>query len=107
MEAPLSLPRSSGEHEIIGRNDAGDELFSLSFDLPEVADRDGRPSFAFALPVQPGWSDELASITLSGPGGAVTLDEETDRPVTILPNPQTGQIRGVLRNLPTAAAAIR
>ena len=61
-----SLPRSSGEYEIIGRNDAGDELFSLSFDLPEVADRDGRPSFAFALPVQPGWSDELASITLSG-----------------------------------------
>ena len=33
------------------------------------------------LPVQPGWADQLAGITLSGPGGSVTLDEETDRPM--------------------------
>ena len=33
------------------------------------------------LPVQPGWAGRLAGITLSGPGGSVTLDEETDRPM--------------------------
>ena len=49
-----------------------------------------------------GWADELASITLSGPGGSVTLDEDTDRLVTILPDFRNGQIRAILRD---AAAA--
>ena len=102
----MSLPRSTGAHEIHGRTAAGDELFSLSFDMPEVADGAGISSFAVVLPLQPEWADQLASITLSGPGGTVTLDQETDRPVTILRNPGTGQIRGILRDV-TAAALIR
>ena len=102
VEAPASLPRSTGEYGIIGRTGAGDELFSLSFEMPQVADGDGRSSFAFVLPVQPEWPDQLASITLSGPGGSVTLDQDTNRPITILRNPRTGQIRGILRG---AAAA--
>ena len=106
VEAPVSLPRSTGAHEIHGRTAAGDELFSLSFDMPEVADGAGISSFAVVLPLQPEWADQLASITLSGPGGTVTLDQETDRPVTILRNPGTGQIRGILRDV-TAAALIR
>ena len=68
--------------------------------MPEVADGDGRSSFVFALPVRPGWAEELAGITLSGPGGSVTLDKESDRSVTILRNPRTGEIRGILRDLP-------
>ena len=47
----------------------------------------------------------MASITLSGPGGSVTMDEDTDRPVTILRNPRTGQVRGILRGGPDAALA--
>ena len=70
--------------------------------MPQVADGDGRSSFAFVLPVQPDWADQLASITLSGPGGSVTLDQDTDRPVTILRNPRTGQVRGILRDRPDA-----
>ena len=97
VKAPASLPRSTGEHRIIGRSDDGDELFSLAFEMPEVADGDGGSSFAFVLPVQPGWADRLAGITLSGPGGSVTLDRDSDRPVSILRNPRTGQIRGILR----------
>ena len=103
VDAPASLPRSTGEHEIIGRTGGGGELFSLSFSMPEVADGDGRSSFAFILPAQPEWSDRLASITLSGPGGVVTLDKETDRPVTLLLNPRTGEIRGILRDVTPAA----
>ena len=98
VAAPAALPSSTGEYKITGRTGGGDELFWLSFDMPEVADGDGRSSFAFALPVQPGWADQLASITLSGPGGSVTLDKKTDRPVTILRNPRTREIRGILRD---------
>ena len=97
VEASASLPRSTGEYEIIGRNGAGDVLFSLQFQMPEVADGDGSSSFAFILPVQPEWADQTTSITLSGPGGSTTLDHGTHRPVTILRNPQTGQIRAILR----------
>ena len=107
VDAPASLPRSTGEHEIIGRTGGGGELFSLSFSMPEVADGDGRSSFAFILPAQPEWSDRLASITLSGPGGVVTLDKGTDRPVTLLLNPRTGEIRGILRDVTPPAALTR
>ena len=97
VEAPASLPHSTGEHRIMGRNGVGDELFSLTFEMLEVADGDGGSSFAFVLPVQPAWDGRLAGITLSGPGGSVTLDQDSDRPVSILRNPRTGQIRGILR----------
>ncbi len=97
VEAPASLPRSTGEYRISGRRAGGDELFSLPFAMPEVADGDGRSSFAFVLPAKPEWTDTLTSITLSGPRGSVTLDQETNRPVTILRNPRTGQIRAILR----------
>ena len=67
--------------------------------MPVVADGDGGSSFVFALPVQAGWAEELAGITLSGPGGSVRLDGQTGRPVTILRDPGTGEIRGILRGL--------
>ncbi len=97
VEAAAAMPRSDGEFEIIGRDAGGEELFSLSFAMPTVADGDGRSSFVFALPVRGRWDEELASITLSGPGGSVRLDEETDRAVTILRDSGTGEIRGILR----------
>ena len=81
----------------------GAELFSLSFTMPVTADADGSSSFAFALPVRAGWEDRLATITLSGPGGSVTLDGESDIPMAILRDPRTGQVRGILRDPPGAA----
>ena len=59
--------------------------------------------FVFALPVRAGWANALASITLSGPGGSFTLDGETDRPMTILRDRFTGQVRGFLRDLSPGA----
>ena len=97
VKAPASLPHSTGEYRIIGQNVDGDELFSLTFEMPEMADGDGGSSFAFILPAQAAWADQLAGITLSGPGGSVTLDQDADRPVSILRNPRSGQIRGILR----------
>ena len=104
VEAPASLPPSTGDYRIIGRTANGEELFSLPFAMPEVADGDGGSSFAFTLPIEPGWAEDLAGVTLSGPGGAVTLDEDTNRPVTILRNPATGQVRAILRGGQAAAA---
>ena len=70
--------------------------------MPEVADGDGSSSFAFVLPVQSGWAGNLASITLTGPGGSAVLDGDTTRPMAILRNPRTGQVRGLLRDLPAS-----
>ncbi len=68
--------------------------------MPETADGDGSSSFAFVLPARAGWEGNLASITLTGPGGSATLDGESDRPMAILRNPRNGQVRGILRDLP-------
>ena len=98
VDAPASLPRSTGDYKITGRTSAGGELFSLSFDMPELADEDRRSSFAFVLPAKPEWAEQLAGIALSGPHSWVTLDKNTDRPVTLLRDPKSGQIRGILRD---------
>ena len=100
VDAPPELPGSSGEHRITGRIASGGELFSLNFTMPEVADGDGSSSFAFVLPVQSGWRGNLGSITLSGPGGSVTLDADSNHPMTILRDPRTGQVRAILRDFP-------
>ena len=105
VDAPSALPRAPGEHRITGRSGSGDELFSVDFTMPDVADGDGSSSFAFVLPVEPGWAVRLASITLSGPGGSVTLDSGTDIPLFILVDPSTRQVRGILRDLPQAGAS--
>ena len=76
--------------------------------MPEVADGDGSSSSASVLAVQPDRGDSLASITLSGPGESVTLDGDTDLPTMILLVPSTGEVRGILRDVPEpdAAAAV-
>ncbi len=51
------------------------------------------------------WARDLASLTLTGPGGAVTLDGETDRPMVILRERRSGQVRAFLRDPPPAAIA--
>ena len=103
VDAPPVLPDSAGEYLVTGRTTGGDELFSLSFTMPEVADGDGSSSFAFVLPAQPGWEGNLASITLAGPAGSFALDG--DLTMAILRNPRTREVRGILRDLPQADAA--
>ena len=106
VNAPPALPdAAAGEHRIAGGTASGDELFSVDFAMPKVADGDGSSSFAFVLPVESGWAGDLANITLSGPNGSATLDGETDLPMTVLLDPVTGQVRGILRGPPQADAA--
>lgn len=102
VDAPALLPDAAGNYRVVGESAEGAELFSLGFAMPEVADGGGRSAFGFTVPVQPSWAGTLASITLSGPGGTFTLDADSDNAVTILRDPRSGQVRGVLRDMPSA-----
>ena len=97
VHAPAALPGRGGAYVITGHRASGEEVFSLRFDVLEVADGDGSTSFAFTLPVEEEWDGSIASISLSGPGGTAWLTHDTDRPVTILRDATTGRIRGILR----------
>jgi len=99
IDARPALPRSGGSHRLTGADADGVVLFTLDFEMPVLADADGRGSFTFSLPVQPGWADALARVTLSGPGGSVTLDGGTDRPAAIVRDPRTGQVRGIFTDM--------
>ena len=105
LDALPSPPNSGGPYTLAGHSADGGELFSMRLEMPETADGDGRSAFVFALPAPFGWEDDLAAITLSGPGGSATLDRATDRPMAILRDPRTGQVRGFLRDLPPTAQA--
>ncbi|MCY3676640.1 MAG: hypothetical protein OXH66_03465 [Gemmatimonadetes bacterium] len=102
VDAPPSLPEQSGPWTIRGRDAEGRVLFSLPFAMPEIADADaGVGGFAYTLPIRPRWED-LASITLSGPGGMAVLDESTDRPMSIYRD-HDGKVRAILHGDPVQA----
>ncbi len=103
VDAVPSLPRAGTEYSIVGADADGTALFSFTFDMPDIGDAESEEaSFVFALPVQADWANDLASITLSGPGGSVALDDSTDRPMAILRDPRTRQVRAFLSDLPPA-----
>ena len=102
VDAPPSLPESDGPWTIEGRDAGGRVLFTLPFAMPEIADAgEGAGGFAYTLPVRPGWQ-ALASVTLSGPGGTATLDESTDRPMSIYRDGD-GKVRAILQGDPVQA----
>ena len=105
VEAPPALPDSVGAYTLTGRTARGTELFSLRFAMPRTADGDGGSGFAFVLPAESGWEGELAAITLTGPGGSVALNDDSDVPTAILRDPRTGRVRGILREVPPPARA--
>ena len=106
LDGSPSSPVSGGPHRIAGHDEKGAALFSLRFEMPEVADGDGSSSFVFSLPAREEWANRLASITLSGPGGSFTLDRDSDLPMAILRSRESGQIRRFVRDLPPGPAAL-
>ncbi len=105
LRGPANVPKPGGQYRLLGRGPDGRELFSFEFDMPVPADGDGRPSFAFMVPVREGWVGGPTDITLAGPGGSDTLSQESSRPMVILRDRRTGQVRGILRRPPWAARA--
>ena len=103
IDAPPALPEADGPWSLTGTDVAGTVLFSLSFAMSEFTDTDDRRAgFSFAVPVT--WTEELADITLQGPDGSIALDRDTDLPKTVLRDPATGRIRGILDGVPQPAA---
>lgn len=94
------VPGFEGQYQLTGRRADGSELFSLSFDMQEVWDGDGRSGFTFALPAEAEWESELAVLALTGPGGSVEVREGSEVPMAIMRDPATGQVRAILRDLP-------
>ena len=105
VEAPPALPDSTGAYTLTGRTARGTELFSFSFAMPRAADGDGGSGFAFVLPAEPGWADELAGVTIAGPGGTFALNADSDVPTAILRDPRTGRVRAILRDVPPPGRA--
>ena len=103
VNAPPALPSVGGAYELRGLTTAGEELFALSFDMREASDG-GAPSFVFALPAPAEWAGRLATITLSGPGGSVSLDGRQGAAMTILRDARTGRVTGMLRDQGAEAA---
>ena len=104
VSAPPTVLPSGSDYEIVGSTSSGDTIFALRFELGEQSGGETPgSSFAFLLPVRPEWAESLAALTLSGPGGAVTLDGDSDQSMTILRDSLTGQVRGILRDLPESA----
>ena len=100
------LPPTFGPYTVTGRRADDSELFALSFEMEQTWDGDGESGFTFALPVEPAWETELATLSLSGPGGSVEISEGTAPPMAILRDPRTGQVRAIFRDLPTGPLAL-
>ncbi|MYB06634.1 MAG: hypothetical protein F4Y24_09810 [Gemmatimonadetes bacterium] len=104
VDAPAALPVAGGQWSLQGWEPGGSELFALSFAMAHFTDGAGdRAGFSFALPAT--WTGELARITLQGPRGrTASLDRDADDPVTILRDPVTGEVRGILGRPPQLPA---
>ena len=108
--SPPFLPEEKGPYRLEGVDDTGRALFTLDFDMAEIADGNGGGAFAFALPVQPSWGNDLARVTLSGPEGRSTLERTGQRTAALLLDSTSGRVRGILRGWPDPlqpSAAIR
>ena len=104
VSAPPSLPRIEGPYTLTGEDEHGDNLFSLPFGMPEYGCGAKGGAFAFILPVSDDWAGRLARITLEGPEGVSILDGEDDPSAALLLDRAAGDVRGILRDWPEAAA---
>ena len=96
VEGRSLLPEARGDYTLTGLDDAQREIFSISFDMDELADaEEGAGIFVFLLPVEPGW-EALTSLVLAGPGDApFTLDGDTEATMALIRDLRSGQVRAI------------
>ncbi len=99
-----SLLDGAGAWRIVGEAGDGRVLFSQRFEMAEMADGDGRSSFALALATDSDWADALSRIVLTGPDGSVAMNAGAGPAAALLRDPATGRVRGILRDWPGSAA---
>ncbi len=106
VDTPPVRPDSVGPWRLTGTRADGGELFSVDFAMRELADGEGGAGFVLALPVQPKWATELASLSLSGPGGSVEMSRGSEPPLAILRDPVTGEVRAIFSDLSAGPLAL-
>ena len=95
--ASFSIPSQPGPYQLAGYTSDGFALFELEFGMAELADGDGNV-FAFVLPMQSGWAEQLSGITLSGSEGVVSIVRDSARSAALLLDRNSGTVRGILRD---------
>ncbi len=108
LDARPALPEQGGPYRLVGSDHRGGELFALRFAMREVTDiGTSAAGFLFAIPVEDGWAEALATITLSGPEGSVALEAaDTSGPATTLVlDEATRRIVAILHDTPLARVA--
>ena len=104
LDAPPTVPEGAGLYRLVGSDAQGGDLFALRFGMEEIADveRDGDGGFTFAIPVRAEWAESLATITLTGPEGSVTLsgDDPTAPATALVLDAATGRIQAILHGSP-------
>lgn len=106
VEAPPTRLDGTGAWQVAGEAEDGRVLFTRRFEMGEMADGDGRQSFALALAAESSWADALSRIVLTGPDGSATMDAQSSPAAALLRDPATGRVRGILRDwLGSGAAA--
>ena len=104
VHAPTRLPDTRGEFELHGLDSRGELLFSVNFDMQVVADSERHKSFAFVIPLESVWERDLHAVALNGPDGTTAIDVDGGASMSLIRNPITRQIRGILstpRDAPT------
>ena len=96
-------PPERGPYRLTGTDNRERVLFSLDFGMDEFAHLEGG-AFAFALPARSSWAGRLARITLTGPEGLASMGAASERSAALLRDRITGQVRGLLRDMPGASA---
>ena len=98
IDAPPKPPARAGPYRLEGLDAAGRSLFSLSF-APDEVDHGGG-QFAFAIPYEGRWGGPhgLHRVRLSGPDGSVSIERSGSRRASLVMDPETGRLRGILRD---------
>ncbi|WP_419862345.1 leucine-rich repeat domain-containing protein [Candidatus Palauibacter sp.] len=96
MSATARLPDAGGPYRLEGLGRAGQVEFSLTFTPGE--DKFGDKYFFFTVPLEADEAGSLDRLTLTGPEGTVTLSAADERTLTVVSDPATGRIRGILRD---------
>ena len=106
VDASPYLPEERGPYRLTGEDSDGNVLFTMDFNMDKLAVGNGS-IFAFAIPVNPDWSEWLAQIKLSGPEGYVEITGESGRSATIVLDKSTGTVRGLFRGLSDQETALQ
>ena len=96
MTTTAHLPEEAGPYRLEGIGRDGEVELSLAFTPGE--DQFGNKYFFFTVPIEAEWVGSLNRLTLAGPEGTVTVSAANERALSVITDPATGQIRGILRD---------